>query len=162
MVEAHQTRSPPLSSLALSLGPGHRVYTALDDLLEGYRPDWTWYLRVPDLPAFVRQITLVLEQRLAASVMAGHSGTLRLNFYRAQMTLEFTAGRLTAIGSYRPTKVDDGDAHFPDQTFLHLLFGHRTLAEVNYLYPDCYASPAAAVLLGILFPSQPSNPIALE
>ena len=38
----------------------------------------------------------------------------------------------------------------------------RTLAEVNYLYPDCNAGPAAAVLLGILFPPQPSNPIPLS
>lgn len=161
LVEANGTRPVPLTSLALNLGPGHPVYAALGDLLEQYRPAWAWYIRVPDLPAFLRHITPVLEQRLAVSVLAGHSGTLRLNCYRAQWTLAFSAGRLTEIGPYTPTKVEDGDAHFPDQTFLHLLFGHRTLAEVNYLYPDCYADPAAAVLLGILFPPQPSNPVPL-
>ncbi|MDQ2809370.1 MAG: GNAT family N-acetyltransferase [Chloroflexota bacterium] len=161
LVEANKTRPVPLTSLALNLGPRHPVYAALGDLLEQYRPAWAWYIRVPDLPAFLRHIAPVLEQRLAASVLAGHSGTLRLNFYHAQLTLSFSAGRLTEIGTYSPNRVEDGDAHFPDHTFLHLLFGYRTLAEVNYLYPDCYADPAAAVLLGILFPQQPSDPVPL-
>ncbi len=161
MEAANETRTVPMTSLALNLGPSHPAYAALGDLLEQYRPAWAWYVRVPDLPAFLRHITPVLEQRLAASVLAGHDGTLRLNCYRAHLTLVFSAGRLTEVGTYTPNRVEDGDAHFPDQTFLHLLFGHRTLAEVNYLYPDCYADPAAAVLLGILFPPQPSDPVPL-
>jgi hypothetical protein len=160
--ELNQTREQPLTTLALNLGPEHPAYAALGVLLEQYQPAWTWYIRVPDLAAFLRHIAPVLEQRLAESNMAGYTGTLRLNFYRAQIALVFSAGRLTEIGPYPSTKVEDGDAHFPDQTFLHLLLGHRTLAEVNYLYPDCYADPAAAVLLGILFPPGPSSVVPLS
>lgn len=160
--ELNRTREQPLTGLAFNLGPGHPVYAALGDLLERYRPAWTWYIRVPDLPAFVRHIAPALERRLAASVMAGYSGALRLNLYRSQMTLVFDGGTLIEVGTYAPTKVEDGDAHFPDQTFLHVLLGHRTLAELNYLYPDCYAVPEAAVLLGILFPQAPSNPLPLS
>ena len=160
--ELNQAREQPLTGLALNLGPGHPAYLALGALLEQYRPAWTWYIRVPDLPAFVRHIAPVLERRLAASVMAGHSGTLRLNFYRSQMTLVFDGGTLIEVGAFTPQGMEDGDALFPDQTFLHILLGHRTLAEVNYLYPDCYAGPAAAVLLGILFPQEPSNPLPLS
>ncbi len=159
--ELNKTREQPLTSLALNLGPHHSAYTALGELLEGYRPGYAWYIRVPDLPAFVRHIAPVLERRLAGSVMAGHSGTLRLNFYREQMTLVFSGGRLTEVGTFTPKQVEDGDARFPDLTFLHVLMGHRTLAEVNYIYPDCYANPAAAVLLDILFPTRPSNPVPL-
>lgn len=160
--ELNKTREHPLSGLVLSLGPQHAAYTALGELLEGYRPGYALYIRIPDLPAFVQRIAPVLERRLAGSVMAGHSGTLRLNFYREHMTLIFSDGKLTEIGTYTPKRMEDGDARFPDQTFLHLLLGHRTLAELNYIYADCYASPAAAVLLDILFPQRLSNPIPLS
>jgi hypothetical protein len=50
------TRAQPLTGLALNLGPQHPAYTALGDLLEQYRPYYAWYIRVPDLPAFLRHI----------------------------------------------------------------------------------------------------------
>ena len=47
---------------------------------------------------------------------------------------------------------------FPDLTFLQLLFGFRSLADVQYAYPDCLVtSDAARVLLPILFPKKPSQ-----
>jgi hypothetical protein len=159
--ELNKTRAKPLTSLVLSLGPSHPAYTALDELLEQARPPYAWYIRVPDLPAFLRHITPVLERRLAGSVMAGYTGPLRLNFYHSHLTLVFTGGTLTEIGTYTPTSVEDGDARFPDLTFLHVLLGHRTQAEVGYIYADCYANPQAAVLLGILFPRRPSSVAAL-
>ncbi len=157
----NQTREKPLTSLVLVLGPHHPVYEALGDLLEQYRPPYAWYIRVPDLSTFLRHIAPVLERRLAGSVMAGYSGTLRLNLYRQHVTLMFDGGRLTAVGTFTPDRVEDGDAHFPDLTFLHVLLGHRTLAEVNYIYADAYANPAATVLLNILFPRRLSHVAAL-
>jgi hypothetical protein len=159
--EWNKTREKPLTGLVLALGPSHPAYTALGEALEQYRPAYAWYIRVPDLPAFIRHIAPVLEQRLAGSVMAGHSGTLRLNFYRSHMTLVFAGGKLTEIGTYTPKNVEDGDARFPNLTFLHVLLGHRTPAEINYIYADCYANPLATVLLGILFPPQPSSVVPL-
>jgi hypothetical protein len=155
------TRAQPLTGLALNLGPQHPAYTALGDLLEQYRPYYAWYIRVPDLPAFVRHIAPVLEARLAASALAGHTGTLRLNFYQSQMALTFAEGRLAEIGTFTPAAIEDGDARFPGLTFLQVLLGHRTPAEIAHIHADCYANPAAAVLLGILFPPQPSNPVPL-
>ena len=35
---------------------------------------YAYYLRVPDLPAFMRRIGPVLEKRLAESVAIGYSG----------------------------------------------------------------------------------------
>jgi hypothetical protein len=156
------TRARPLTGLALNLGPQHPAYTALGDLLEQYRPYYAWYVRVPDLPAFLRHIAPALEARLAGSVLAGHTGTLRLNFYQTQLALTFAAGRLAEIGTFTPSYIEDGDARFPSLTFLHVLLGHRTPAEIAHLYADCYVSPAAAVLLGILFPPKTSNPVPLS
>jgi hypothetical protein len=159
---ANATRPQPLTGIALNLGPGHPVYAALGDLLEQYRPAWTWYIRVADLPAFLRLIAPALERRLAGSPLAGHSGALRLNLYRDHLRLVFAGGRLSEAAPDTATGVEDGDAHFPDGAFLHLLLGHRTLPEVNYLYPDAYATPEAAALLAVLFPPQPSNPVLLS
>ncbi len=56
-------------------------------------PPYAWYIRVPDLPAFLRRIAPVLERRLVASVVAGHTGELALSFYRTGIRLTFADGR---------------------------------------------------------------------
>ncbi len=90
--------------------------------------------------------------------MAGYCGKLRLNFYRDNMSLSFEHGRLSKIETYDPTKVEDADALFPDLTFLQLLFGYRSLEELNYAFADCYTlNTEAAVLINVLFPRCPSD-----
>ncbi|MEO5953321.1 MAG: hypothetical protein ABIQ44_12720, partial [Chloroflexia bacterium] len=160
--ELNKTREKPLTGLALDLGPEHPAYSVLGDMLEKYRPSWAWYIRIPDISAFLRLITPVLEERLAASPMARHTGTLRLNLYRSQIALNFQNGNLTEVGTYTRADLEDGDACFPELTFLHVLLGHRTVAELNHIYPDCYANGAAGALVEILFPKQPSNPVWLS
>ena len=147
------------------LGVDHPAYEALaPELGETVHP-YAWYMRVPDLQAFLLKIRPVLEARLARSTMAGHSGTLQLNLYQSQLALHFESGRLVDVGDYQPVHFFDGDAFFPDHTFLHMLFGYRSLDEINHLRPDCFMGRdkhEAAVLLKILFPKQPSQimPIA--
>jgi len=58
---------------------------------------------------------------------------------------------------------DEGNAAFPDLTFLQLLFGYRTFAELRYARPDAWAADdEARGLLTALFPRQYSRfiPIA--
>ena len=142
-------------------GPGHPVLRALEDrLVDSGRP-YAWYLRVADLPAFLWRIQPVLERRLAESVIAGHSGRIRLNFFTEQMTLEFERGRLMEIGAFTPQHLHDGDAAFPGLTFLQLLFGFRSLSELRHAFPDCYAGGETALLLDILFPRRHSYPVGL-
>jgi N-acetylglutamate synthase-like GNAT family acetyltransferase len=155
-------REDQLTHISFSFGPHHPLYDALDPELEKLRPSYAWYMRVADLPGFIEHIKPVLEQRLAGSVMAGHSGTLRLNFYHSQMTLEFDKGRLSNMGAYQPKHVEDGDAFFPDLTFLQLLFGYRSLQQLREARADCFVeNNDAAVLLPILFPQRPSQPVGL-
>jgi len=154
-------RKKPYQSIHFHFGDDHPVYEALKRELPSGRSPYAWYIRVPDLPGFLRHITPVLEKRLADSVMAGHTGTLKLNFYRSQMTLVFDKGKLTEIGTYEPERVEAGDAVFPDLTFLKLLFGHRSLEELDAARADCYANNEATVLLPILFPKRPSRLIEL-
>jgi hypothetical protein len=52
---------------------------------------------------------------------------------------------------------EEGDAWFPDHSFLQLLFGYRSLGELEHAFPDCAArDPATRVLLEGLFPKRPS------
>ncbi len=106
-------RPKPIETLIFNLGDGHLLYDALLRELEKTGNPYAWYIRVPDLPGFMRHITPVLEARLADSVMAGHSGTTKLNFYTSNMTLVFVDGKLTEIGTYAPEQLEQGDAAFP-------------------------------------------------
>jgi ribosomal protein S18 acetylase RimI-like enzyme len=153
----------PITSINFRLGESHPVYDALGSQLEKGQKPYAWYIRVPDLAGFLRHITPALERRLAESVMAGHSGTLRLNFYRSNLTLLFEKGKLREIGTYEPNHIEDADVLFPDLTFLQLLFGYRSYEELDFAFADCYTVNAeAAVLLNCLFPRRPSdiNPLS--
>ena len=56
-----------------------------------------------------------------------------------------------------PDHPNFGDARFPDLTLLQLLFGYRSLEELEYAFADCGAEThEARVLLNSLFPKQPS------
>lgn len=155
-------RDKKLEYIAFNLGTGHPAYTALGDQLDQQLNPYAWYLRVPDLPGFLGHIGPVLERRLADSVLVGHTGALRLNLYLSHIALEFKQGKLTAAAPYQPKNWEDGDALFPDLTFLQLLFGRRSYDALDQAYADCYAlNPEAAVLLKILFPQQPSWVVGL-
>ncbi|HOU40614.1 MAG TPA: GNAT family N-acetyltransferase, partial [Promineifilum sp.] len=140
------------------------VYEALDPDLEKQSRPYAWYVRVPNIPAFLRHIAPALEARLAASVMAGHTGTTRVNMYRQRFTLVWEAGRLREVGdNYAHDRLEDGDAAFPDLSFLQVLFGYRSFEELVAHYADCYTADATTrVLLRALFPKRPSHVIPME
>jgi len=143
------------------LGEDHPVYRALPERLPHIQPVDPEYVRVPDLPAFLRGIAAVLDRRLAASVAVGHTGRLRLGFFRDGVLLRFQEGQLVDADPCPDdtNNVDAGPrgAHFPDRTFLHLLFGLHSLDELEHAFADCHADrEEARVLLDALFPKQPS------
>ncbi len=139
------------------MGVRHPAYEVMADRLPPPRNPYAWYIRVPDLPAFIGRITPVLERRLADSPMVGHTGELKISFYRRGLRLAFEQGRLTAVEAWQPSPEQEGDAAFPDLTFLQLLFGYRTLDEIKYAFPDCFAGDNARLMLEILFPKQLSD-----
>lgn len=150
------------SWVSFTLGAAHPVYTALGNQLERQVVPYAWYIRIADLPIFLRHIAPALDKRLEGSVMAGYSGTLRLNFYRQHLALIFERGKLVEVGTYQPKTLQDGDALFPDLTFLQLLMGFRSLDELKYAYPDCLTNnERASVLLNTLFPQRASAVSAL-
>lgn len=132
---------------------------------------YAWYARVPDVAAFLRTVAPALERRLAASACAGHTGTLTLGFYTSGVLLTIERGKVGAVEAWRPDITVSGIefgrpsrdprrplATFPGLTFLQLLFGFRSLSELEAAFPDCLVrTPEARALLNALFPKRPSE-----
>ncbi len=158
--EAYAARDgkEPFGAFAFGCGTDHPVYHAIPGRLPRRRDPYAWYVRVPDLPGFVRHIAPSLDRRLAESVVVRYSGELKISFYRSGLRLKFESGRLTGIDSWQPRPGDGGAAAFPDLTFLQLLFGYRSFEELEYAFADCWAdTDDARVLLDALFPTQSSD-----
>ena len=150
-------------SVALYLGVDHPAYPLVEAMLPREHRPYAWYIRVPDLPAFLRHISAALEARLASSAFVGYTGELKLGFYTSGLRLTFDRGRIATVEPWKPAEGNSGDARFPDLTFLHLLFGHRALAELEHAFADCRGGDdATRALLGALFPKRSSDiwPIA--
>ena len=136
------------------LGREHPVYQALPKDLVRKEPPYAWYIRVPDLIAFLRHIRPALEKHLIGTVAEGYTGELKLNFYRTGIHLKFERGCITDIADWHPKDVEEGDAAFPDLTFLQLLCGRCRTEELTLNFVDCWTNGSSpAVLLDCLFPT---------
>lgn len=145
------------TAIKFELGTSHPAYKILDTKLGQLQPRQDWYIRAPDLPKFILHIAPVLEQRLATSGMGSFTGGLKMTFFQGGLQLVFDQGKLSQVTNWRA----DGDdvfngTGFPPLIFLKLLFGYRSLEELCYAYPDCWANEQDTQLLNALFPKQPS------
>jgi hypothetical protein len=146
------------SAFTFALAGSHPVYEIMRDNLPRIRNPYAWYIRVPDLPAFIQRIRPVLESRLENSLMPGYSGELKLNFYRSGLRMLFDQGKLKIVDTWQPDSRNEGDLRFPNLTFYQLLFGHRTLDELNKSYADCFwHKDETRMLASTLFPRKASQ-----
>jgi hypothetical protein len=159
---AERDKKQPMAAFRFDVGTEHPVYDAMRDHLPQESKPYAWYIRVPDIVAFLQHIAPALEKRLPGSIVEGHTGELKLSFYRSGARLVFEQGRITTVEAWKPTPDAGGDAAFPNYTFLQLLFGYRTLDELRYAFADCWAGNSARALLEVLFPKRNSDiwPIA--
>ena len=149
--------APPFTRLLFLLGREHPCYPVVSsEWLPRFHKPYSWYVRVPDLPDFLRTIASVLEERLVRSVMSGYSGELWLNFYREGLHLIFETGRLADVEKWESSENTEKSAELPSLTFLQLLFGYRSMAELSAAFPDCGGRLEARLLLDALFPKQTS------
>jgi hypothetical protein len=152
----------PFGEIRFGFGRSHPAYEVLQNLAPRYEPPYAWYLRVPDMPAFVQLIAPVLEERIARSVVANLTGELKIDFYRGGLRLAFEQGKVTTVEAWRPpTFGENADAGCPALIFLQLLFGYRSHEELRAIFPDVWAKDPAKVLLNVLFPAKFSKVHAL-
>jgi GNAT superfamily N-acetyltransferase len=117
---------------------------------------YTWYVRVADLPAFLMHLKPLLDDRMTRSGARGFTGDFNFDFHdHVGLQLKFEGGKLVHAGP-KPSDAES-DASFPWHTFLHTLFGDRTMEEMRHILPDVDANRKGTVLLNALF-SQPSRP----
>ncbi len=142
-----------LQGLELALERDHPLYQVIPKShVHEIKPS-PWYIRIPDMVALLRRIRPVLEKHLIGSVAEGYSGELKLNFYRGGIQISFERGRISKIEGWLPNEVWEGDARFPDTSFLQLVCGWHRFHKMAESYADCWGTHEAAVLLDCLFPS---------
>lgn len=124
-------------------------------------PDYAWYLRVVDFVKLIWDLQPVLEQRLVNSRAHGYTGQLHINLYSKKgLLIRFENGRIVEVNDSAP-KLSKDNAAFPYHSFLNVIFGHRSAADLMAILPDAYADRKATILLDALFPVKSSAPIGL-
>jgi len=147
----------PLAAIQFVLGRSHMVYDLLGSILQRPREPYAWYLRVPDVKAYLNLIRPALDQRLAQSSCSGFNGKLSLLLEHQGIEIQFNTGVISSIAEHPPLAWSDYDATFPGLTFLQLLFGYRDLTDLERSFVDINYNDKAAILLKALFPVLPSN-----
>ncbi len=152
------------NKLEFGLGATHPLYDALaHELTSHANPPYAWFVRVPDLPGFVRHIAPALERRLPGTAAEGFSGEVPISFYRGGVRLVFEQGRLTTAEPWqRPDRSEIPGAGFPPLVFLQLLFGRRSLDELQHAFPDVWVSDEVAAVVRALFPRRYSLAMPLD
>ncbi len=153
----------PLQRIAFGLGSEHPAYEIAEAWLPKVQAPYAWHLRVADLPDVLRALRPVLERRLAQSSLVGHSATLKLDFYRDGVKVVLVNGRVREVTPWPLGNEDDNErrsggavVRFPNLTFLQVLFGYRSLAELQHAYADCGGNLEGRLLINALFPKHPS------
>lgn len=157
-IYAKRDQKDGFGSFGFWLGSQHPVYEVFGDKLPKIRKPYAWYLRVPDLVGFLQQITPILEERLSRSPFAGYSGVMKLTQYRSGLKFYFKEGQLK-VETWQPSpQGHSGETAFPDLSILQLLFGYRSVKELDFAYADCwFKNDEILGLLNALFPKQPSD-----
>src|SRR2546426_1629879 len=129
-MELARPDAPPLSEVGFYLGTTHPVHEVLGDELDrAMEPPYAWYVRVKDLPAFLMHIAPALEKRLAASPVVGHTGEIKLDFYRGGLRMVFEKGRLAVAEDWRgPLGRPPAGGGLPPLALLLPLFGQPSAA----------------------------------
>ncbi|HSD84325.1 MAG TPA: GNAT family N-acetyltransferase, partial [Anaerolineae bacterium] len=148
----------PVPPLHFELGEQHPVFEAAPEVFHLITPSYAWYIRVADVVKFLNHIAPVLERRLAQSALSGFSGEIKVTECVRGFKLNIAQGRLSA----EPwTPGDNAEAMFAPYTFLQLLFGRRTLSDLQYMYPDCWTQDESAAVFTALFPRRHSHVIPI-
>ncbi|HSL43571.1 MAG TPA: GNAT family N-acetyltransferase [Anaerolineales bacterium] len=142
-------------------GNNHPVYQLLYDDLPEFRKPYAYFMRVPDITGFIRHIAPALEQRLVSSIAPGYSGEMKISFYQRGLLLRFEQGKLT-VNDWKPSPSEWGNVAFPELTFLQILFGYRSFAELHQSFADCWwQTETDRALIDILFPKRTSHVIPI-
>jgi hypothetical protein len=149
------TQGKEVNSKLFNFGPDHPLLQAVSELDSTTRRPYAWYVRVADVPAFVRRVAPALATRLADSPMCGQTGEVKISEFKGGFRFVFERGRLVASELWKPADGEE-NARFPPLALLQLLFGSKSIAELRDFYADAWAKDEADALLDTLFPKRGS------
>lgn len=149
----------PFGAVRANLGEGHAFHHVMRRLIQRDEAPYAWLVRVPSYPDLLQAVAPFLEERLARSAWAGHSGQIHVSWYRAGIQITLTNGRISVCDAPAGAPAQ---ASYPPHVFLQQVFGLRSLAELRAAYMDVRVEPAAAEILDVLFPKQPSWLLPLD
>src|SRR2546423_8065843 len=93
-------------------------------------------------------IAPALEKRLATSPVVGHTGEIKLDFYRGGLRMVFEKGRLAGAEHWRvPLYDSNASGGFPPLGFLQVLFCHRSTQAPRPAAPYVWGSEEATPVL---------------
>ncbi len=153
------TEDNPISMTGFSfnLGEDHPIYHMIPNRIPLVQDPYAFYIRIADLPGFLRMVVPVLEERLAGSYMCGHTGELKLNFYQSGVEMAFEKGKIVSVEPWEQAHFNDASANFTGLTFTQLLLGYRDVDALEQAFQDIYyPKEGTKYLLGALFPRKPS------
>jgi hypothetical protein len=112
---------------------------------------YAWQIKIPNMIRLLTTMAPILQQRVETSSFKQFSGTLRLNFFKMKVDLQWVKGHLENVllakGECKDTFSINADL-FPS-----LCLGHRTWQEIRYIRPDISPSSGrSALLVKTLFP----------
>jgi GNAT superfamily N-acetyltransferase len=123
-------------------------------------PGGQWLLRIPDIPRFLDKIRPALDRRMAASPWQAATVDLTINLFREAFRLRINSGKLATVDSLgfvdSSMGADGGHLCIPPDAFLRLVFGYRSLEQLQDAWPDIQVRPEITTLIGALFPHMAS------
>ncbi|HEX8920120.1 MAG TPA: GNAT family N-acetyltransferase, partial [Pyrinomonadaceae bacterium] len=104
---------------------------------------FAWQVRVFDWPELFRQISPVLEQRLADSLLTGWTGTLPIRLIESGMLrLTINNGKTQTV-EFESASVGDWFVEAPAGLLCQLVMGYRSSEELQSWHPDFQVRAAA-------------------
>lgn len=117
-------------------------------------PPYAWQIRITDYAKIFQKLKPLLESRLASSMYAQLTDTLRFNFRLFTIQLTARDGRIVDI-----QKTEAGDRSpvgLNPEVFVQLLLGYRSRQELEIAFPDVRIDVSHRFLIDVLFPKLPS------
>jgi hypothetical protein len=149
MVETDVHPVKDVEGVHLGLGEIHPAYTSVQTKKSREERAYAWYVRVPDVVAFLRHVRAGLERNLVGSPAQAYTGDLKISFYRGGVRITLDGGSITAIEEWYSA---DARIRMPRETFTHLLCGRRRCAELSDMHADVSTPHPEALVLDSLFP----------
>lgn len=110
-----------------------------------------WQIHLPEPARLLNRLAPVFERRLAGSIYRTFSEDLLISLYRGALCLHFEEGKLLGVEALGP--VESSPVSIPPLLLPVLVFGTRSLAELQAAHPDLSCAPRLRPLLETLFPT---------